>query len=193
MELGGQKKQERCWWGQGTLQWFQSGISRPTISTSPTESLSLNWGLTTCMLETFQLIWKFCGVWASHFGRFSRCRAWALGWRALVIVSHGHKILVKVINAIKAYFTKVSNSHQGLMSPWKLFEIGGNERTWDHEISPWKYLKTCSPVSLEHRVPHSPPWTSFRAYWGSTAAAAQNSVSALEGGKCSWQMPICSW
>ena len=55
------------------------------------------------------------------------------------------------------------------------------------------YLKTCSPVSPKHRMPHSPPWTAFRACWGSTAAAAQDSVSAEAGGKCSWQTPTCSW
>ena len=65
--------------------------------------------------------------------------------------------------------------------------------SWNQFLKISDYLKTCSPVSLEHRVPHCPPWTAFRACWGSTAAAAQDSVSAEAGGKCSWQTPTCSW
>ena len=32
------------------------------------------------------------------------------------------------------------------------------------------------PVSLEHKMPHSPPWTPFRSYWRSRAAAAKGSI-----------------
>ena len=64
--------------------------------------------------------------------------------------------------------------------------------SWNQFLKISDYLKTCSPVSLEYSVPHSPRWTAFRACWGSTAAA-QDSGSAEAGGKCSWQTPICSW
>ena len=57
------------------------------------------------------------------------------------------------------------------------------------------------PVSLEHRVPHSPSWTPLTGCWRSVATAAQSSVSAeADGkhpcccysvtGKCSWQVPF---
>ena len=62
--------------------------------------------------------------------------------------------------------------------------------SWNQFLKISDYLKTCSPVSLEYSVPHSPRWTAFRACWGSTAAA-QDSGSAEAGGKCSWQTPIC--
>ena len=42
------------------------------------------------------------------------------------------------------------------------------------------YLKTCSPVSLEHRVPHSPPWIPLRGCWRSTAAAAKGSAVTIQ-------------
>jgi len=42
------------------------------------------------------------------------------------------------------------------------------------------YLKTCSPVSLEHRVPHFPPWIPLRGCWRSTAAAAKGSIVTVQ-------------
>ena len=63
------------------------------------------------------------------------------------------------------------------------------------------YLKSVSPVSLEHNVPHCPRWTPFRVRWKSAAAAAQGSVSAEAddqcpcsvAGKYTWQGLGCSW
>ena len=79
-------------------------------------------------------------------------------------------------------------------------------KDWDHEISSWKHLtmlRPVSPVSLERRVPHSPPWTPLSGCWRSAAAAAQGSVSAEADGKCTsgccsvagnaLAVPICSW
>ena len=42
------------------------------------------------------------------------------------------------------------------------------------------YLKTCSPVSLEHRVPHFLPWIPLRGCWRSTAAAAKGSIVTVQ-------------
>ena len=59
------------------------------------------------------------------------------------------------------------------------------------------------PVSLKHRVPHSPLWIPLSGCWRLAVAAAQSSVSTeVDGnypcclsvtGKCSWQVPIWSY
>ena len=76
--------------------------------------------------------------------------------------------------------------------------------SWTQFLKISNYLKTCSPDSLEPRVPPS-TLTPLRGGWKSTAAAAQGSVSteadgkrpysfcSWVAGKYSWQMSICSW
>ena len=57
------------------------------------------------------------------------------------------------------------------------------------------YLKTCSASPCchypDHRVPRfcSPPWTPFRGWWRSAAAAAHDLIFV----EVRWQVPICSW
>ena len=95
----------------------------------------------------------------------------------------------------------------GSQSPWGCKQLDITERLslhlvmrrckdWNPEISSWKWLviwRSVPPVSLEHRAPHSPPWTPFRVCWRSTAAAGLDSISSETDGKCPWQAPICSW
>ena len=38
------------------------------------------------------------------------------------------------------------------------------------------FYRPVPPVSLEHEMPHSPPWTPFRSCWRSRATAAKGSV-----------------
>ena len=95
------------------------------------------------------------------------------------------KILVKGSSVqSSACFTKGFRKSQGADVTVKGFSSFLDMRRckdWDHEISSWKYLAVEGPdplVSLEHRVPHSPPWIPPRGCWRSEAAATQGSVSA---------------
>ena len=72
----------------------------------------------------------------------------------------------------------------GVLHPWGHKEWIGS--------SDWTTQRPAPPVSLEHIVPHSPPWTPFRAGQRSVAEAAQDSISAQANDKCPWQVPICS-
>ena len=77
-----------------------------------------------------------------------------------------YKILLKrEFSAIKCLFYKrFFASHKELMSPWRGFSafLGMRRcKDLDHEVSSWRYLivwRSVTPGSLEHRVPHSPPW-----------------------------------
>ena len=117
-----------------------------------------------------------------------------------------YKILgKKEFNAVKhLLYKRFSASHEELMSPWRDLVFLNRKRCKyrGHEISSWKLWRPSPAVSLEHTVPHSPPWIPIRAFWKS-AAAAQDSVSSEADdrcscchsvtGKCSLQGPICSW
>ena len=71
-------------------------------------------------------------------------------------------------------------------SPWGLKESDTTEQlNWTERPVP--------PVSLEHKVPHSPPWAPFRVSQRATAAAEQDSVPTAADGKWPWQAQICSW
>ena len=106
-------------------------------------------------------------------------------------------------SAIKHLFCKrFSASHEKLMSwleaIWRDARIGVMKSFL--KISTWRSVPS---VFLEDRVPGSPPWIPLSGCWRSVVAAAEGSVSAeAEGecsrccslaGKCSGQMPICSW
>ena len=48
--------------------------------------------------------------------------------------------------------------------------------SWNQFLKISNYPKPVPPVSLEHKVPHSPSWTPFRPCWCTTAAVTQDSI-----------------
>ena len=74
------------------------------------------------------------------------------------------------------------------MSPWRGLVLFSDMKrckdwSWNQFLKISNHLKTFPPGSLDHGVPHSPPWTVFRACRRSAAAAAQDSISAEADGK----------
>ena len=55
---------------------------------------------------------------------------------------------------LSTHFTRFSASHEELMKGFSAFLDIKRCKDWDHEISSWKYLKTCSTRFPEEQVPH---------------------------------------
>ena len=109
-------------------------------------------------------------------------------------------ILVKEKKKSSTYFLqKVSASHEGWSSPWRIWVFyryeGATTTELVKSVPENTYLKNCSASFSLSRVPHfcSLSWTPFKECWESATTAALDPVLLKADGKCPWQVPICRW
>ena len=88
------------------------------------------------------------------------------------------KVRVKSLRHVRLFATPWTTASQAPPS------MGfSRQQYWSELPFPSPFYMTIwsrvSPISLAHKVPHSPQWTPFRACWKSTARAAQPAVAVV--------------